>query len=91
MPALFPIFPATVLAVAGYLVLYAALRSTGTMQAFGRVLAAWTFLLSAFMAIAAIVAPFFGMPLLEFGDTPNDRRLRHDIRIAETDLNVDEL
>ncbi len=77
------IFPATGLAVAGYLVLYAGLRSTGTMQAVGRVLAAWTVLLSAFLALAAIVAPFFGMPLIEFGESPDDRRLRHEIRMRD--------
>ena len=83
MTSLVLIFPATVLAVAGYLVLYAAIRSTGNMQAFGRVLGTWTLGLSGFLAILAVVAPFFGIPLLEFGESPDDRRMRHEIRMRD--------
>jgi hypothetical protein len=83
LTSLILIFPATVLAVAGYLAFYAALRSSGTMQAFGRVLATWTLLLSGFLGLLAVVAPFFGIPLFEFGESPDDRRLRHEIRMRD--------
>ncbi len=45
---IFSLMPATVFVALGYLVLYGAIHSEGGVRTFGKILAAWVFLLAAF-------------------------------------------
>lgn len=63
------LLPATLLTIAGYLVLYLSARSEGAMRSFGKYLGFWAFTLAALIILGAIFAaahgghrcPFFGM------------------------------
>lgn len=48
--------PATILTIAGYVVLFLARRSEGGLRSFGRYLGFWAFTLAALIVLGAIVA-----------------------------------
>ncbi len=48
---LFSLFPATMLTVLGYIVLYCSTKAEGSMKIFGKVLAIWVFVLAVFPLI----------------------------------------
>lgn len=73
MRGLFLIFPATALAVAGYVVLYFANHSQGMMKAAGKWLGGWTMLLGAVVLLAGLTAPIFGGRPLGMGMSDQDR------------------
>ena len=58
MRTLLLLFPATAIAVAGYLVLYFAQKSEGHMRSFGKFLGGWAMVLSAVVVAAAISGVF---------------------------------
>jgi hypothetical protein len=58
MRTLLLLFPATAIAVAGYLVLYFANKSEGGMRSFGKALGGWAMFLSAVVVAAAISGVF---------------------------------
>jgi hypothetical protein len=58
---LFSLFPATVLTVFGYLVLYCATKSEGGVSTFGRILAAWVFVLAAIPPLAGAYVSIAGL------------------------------
>ena len=68
MPYFLVLLPATMLTVAGYVVLFLSGRSEGALRTFGRYLGYWTFALAALCILGAIFAaahgghrcPFFG-------------------------------
>jgi hypothetical protein len=45
---LFSLFPATILTVLGYFVLYCSTKADGAVKTFGKILAIWVFVLAAF-------------------------------------------
>lgn len=63
---LFSLFPATVLTIFGYIVLYCAAKSEGGLRTFGRILAAWVFVL-------AVLPPLVGAYVSIAGLCPIDR------------------
>ena len=48
---LFSLFPATMLTVLGYVVLYCSTKADGAVRTFGKILATWVFVLAAFPPI----------------------------------------
>jgi hypothetical protein len=54
MICLLALIPATMLAVAGYAVLYLAHRTDGNLKAFGRFLGFWAFTLAALLLLACL-------------------------------------
>ena len=54
------LIPATMLTIAGYFVMYLAVRSEGGWRAFGRYLSFWAFTLAALVILAAIFAAAHG-------------------------------
>lgn len=58
---LFSLFPATVLTILGYLVLYCATKSEGGMRVFGRILAAWVFVLAVIPPLAGAYVSIAGL------------------------------
>jgi hypothetical protein len=48
---LFSLFPATVLAVLGYVVLYCSTKADGAVKTFGKILAIWVFVVAVFPPI----------------------------------------
>ena len=48
---IFSLFPATILTVLGYVVLYCSTRTDGAVRTFGKILAIWVFVLAAFPPI----------------------------------------
>ena len=60
---LLSLFPATVLLVLGYVVLYCCARSEGTLRIFGRILAIWVFIL-------ALAPPLVGAYVTKAGICP---------------------
>ena len=81
MRTLLLLFPATAIAVAGYLVLYFAHKSEGRMRAFGKLLGGWTMFLSAVVVAAAISGAFMGGRPFGLGKTDAERReMRQQMR-----------
>ena len=64
----FSLFPATVLTIFGYIVLYCATESEGGLRTFGRILAAWVFALAA-------IPPLVGAYVSIAGLCPIDRAI----------------
>jgi hypothetical protein len=63
---LFSLFPATILTVFGYVVLFCATKSDGAVKTFGKILAIWAFILAAFPPIVGAYVTVAGMcPLTE--------------------------
>jgi hypothetical protein len=54
------LIPATMLTIAGYFVMYLAVRSEGGWRAFGRYLSFWAFTLAALVILGAIFAAAHG-------------------------------
>jgi len=48
---LFSLFPATILTVLGYVVLYCSTKADGAVKTFGKILAIWVFVLAVFPPI----------------------------------------
>ncbi len=69
MCLLFSLFPATMLAVLGYIVLYFSTKSDGPVKTFGRVLAIWVFVLAALPLIMGAYVTIAGIcpigPMME--------------------------
>ena len=78
MRALMMLFPATAIAVAGYVVLYFAGRSEGRMRTFGRWLGGWTLFLAALVVIGGLTAPLFGGRPFGLGPTMEERMARRE-------------
>ena len=57
---LLALIPATMLTVAGYVVLYVAHRSEGGLRGFGRYLAFWAFTLAALVVLGSFLAAAHG-------------------------------
>ena len=62
---LFSLFPATVLTIFGYIVLYCATKSEGGVRAFGRILAVWVFVLAAVPPLAGAYVSTAGLCPIE--------------------------
>jgi hypothetical protein len=60
MPYLLALLPATVLTIAGYVVLYLSAGSEGSLRTFGRYLGYWAFTLAALVILGAIFAAAHG-------------------------------
>lgn len=58
---LFSLFPATILTVLGYVVLYCSNKVDGTVKTFGKILAIWIFLLAAFPPIIGAYVTIAGI------------------------------
>ena len=71
------LFPATAIAVAGYVVLYFAHKSEGRMRSFGKFLGGWAMLLSAVVVLAAISGVFMDGPPFGLGRTNAERSEEH--------------
>jgi len=54
------LIPATVLTIAGYVVLFLSARSEGTLRTFGKYLRFWAFTLAGFVVLGAIFAAAYG-------------------------------
>jgi hypothetical protein len=54
------LIPATMLTVAGYVVLYASHRSEGALRAFGRYLSFWAFTLAVLVVLGSVVVAAHG-------------------------------
>ena len=76
MRMLFILFPATAIAIAGYIVLYFANLSTGRMKSFGRLLGGWTLLIAALLVLGAATAPMFNGRPFGLGPTSEERMMR---------------
>src|SRR5712675_2937226 len=59
--------PATMLTIAGYVVLFLAKRSEGALNSFGRYLGFWAFTLAGLIVLVAIVAAARGGHMHEMG------------------------
>jgi hypothetical protein len=63
---LFSLFPATILTVVGYFVLFSATKSDGAVKTFGKILATWVFILAVFPPIVGAYVTVAGIcPLTE--------------------------
>ncbi len=58
---LFSLFPATMLTVLGYLVLYCSTKSDGAVKTFGMILSIWVFILAAFPPIMGVYVTIAGI------------------------------
>jgi len=56
------LIPATLAAVLAYIVLVLSARTQGAVKAFGRILAAWVFVLAAILPAAGAYATLAGLP-----------------------------
>jgi hypothetical protein len=54
------LIPATVLTIAGYVVLFLSARSEGTLRTFGKYLGFWAFTLAGLVVLGAIFAAAYG-------------------------------
>jgi hypothetical protein len=54
------LIPATVLTIAGYVVLFLSARSEGALRTFGKYLGFWTFTLAGLVVLGAIFAAAYG-------------------------------
>lgn len=54
------LIPITILVVIGYFVLASSAKADGSVRAFGKYLATWTFVLAALLFVGAATAPMFG-------------------------------
>jgi len=59
------LFPATVLVIVGYFVLFSSTRTEGAVKAFGQILAAWVFILAAAFPVAGAYATYAGFPSMD--------------------------
>ncbi len=66
---LFSLFPATMLTVLGYIVLYCSTKADGAVKIFGKILAIWVFVLAAF-------APIMGAYVTVAGICPMDAMMQ---------------
>lgn len=57
----FSFIPATIWVVLGYLILFSSTKAQGAVQAFGRVLAIWVFILAALSVIGGVYMTFSGL------------------------------
>ncbi len=81
MRTLLLLFPATAIAVAGYLVLYFAHKSEGRMRTFGKFLGGWAMFLSAVVVAAAISGVFLDGRPFGIGMTRAERmEMRQQMR-----------
>ena len=81
MRTLLLLFPATAIAVAGYLVLYFAHKSEGNMRSFGKFLGGWAMFLSAVVVLAAISGVFLDGRPFGLGRTSAERmEMRQQMR-----------
>ena len=62
---MFSLFPATVLTVLGYVVLYCSTKADGAVRAFGKILAIWVFVLAAFPPIMGAYVTIAGICPME--------------------------
>jgi hypothetical protein len=76
MRGLFLLFPATAIAVAGYVVLHFANHSHGRMKTFGQWLGGWTLFLSGVVVLAGLTAPLFGGQPFGIGPSAEEREAR---------------
>ncbi len=58
---LFSLFPATMLTVFGYIVLYFSTKADGAVKAFGKILAIWVFVLAAIPPIIGAYVTIAGI------------------------------
>jgi hypothetical protein len=58
---LLSLFPATILTVVGYVVLYCSTKTDGAVKAFGKLLAIWVFVLAAFPPITGAYVTIAGI------------------------------
>ncbi len=58
---LFSLFPATMLTVLGYIVLYCSTKADGAVKIFGKILAIWVFVLAAFPPIMGAYVTIAGI------------------------------
>ncbi len=69
MCLLFCLFPATMLTVLGYIVLYCSTKAEGPVKTFGTVLAIWVFVLAAIPLIMGVYVTIAGIcpigPMME--------------------------
>lgn len=65
MSFIFSLLPATLLAVMGYVVLYCAIRSEGGIGTFGKILAAWVFVLALLFPLAGAYTAITGFSPME--------------------------
>ena len=73
MRTLLLLFPATAIAVAGYVVLYFAHKSEGNMRSFGKALGGWAMFLSAVVVAGAISGVFMDGRPFGLGKTRAER------------------
>ncbi len=66
---LFSLFPATMLTVVGYIVLYCSTKADGAVRTFGKILAIWVFFL-------ALIPPAMGAYVTIAGICPIDAMMR---------------
>ena len=76
------LFPATAIAVAGYVVLYFAGRSDGGMKTFGRLLGGWTLLMAALLVVGVATKPLFGGRAFGVGPT-QEERMKHRMEMRQ--------
>jgi hypothetical protein len=57
---LFSLIPATIFVIVGYLILFSATKTQGSVQVFGYVLSAWVFIISAFFSAMGAYASMSG-------------------------------
>ena len=62
---LLSLFPATVLTILGYVVLYCATRSEGGVKTFGAILATWVFVLAAVPPLVGAYVSLAGLCPIE--------------------------
>lgn len=58
---LFSLIPATLWVILGYFVLFSSTRSQGSVQIFGRILAAWVFILAALFPMIGAYVTYAGL------------------------------
>ncbi len=56
------LIPATLVVVLGYFILFSSTKTQGAVRTFGRILAAWMFVLAAILPVAGGYATFAGLP-----------------------------
>ncbi len=66
---LFSLFPATMLTVFGYIVLYCSTKADGAVKPFGKILAIWVFVLAA-------IPPIIGAYVTIAGICPIDKMMQ---------------
>jgi len=57
----FSLLPATIWVVIGYFVLFSSSKTHGAIQAFGRILSIWVFIVAAFFPLAGGYVTFAGL------------------------------